>query len=311
MKPDTRQIKNVAKLGLRLLFEGGQRLGVDILPRHFYSEIPDLRLLRRSDHWKRPFSMVGVAGADIGGQLEFLDQQVSPAVRDALRAHDVHAEASAANGEAGYGRVEAEVLYAFIRTRQPRTIFQIGCGVSTAVCLQAAKDGDYRPEIICVEPYPTPYLCRMAEQRAITLVRKKAEHLEPSHIGGLGADLLFFVDSTHTLGPGGEVSRIVLEMLPRLKARAYVHFHDIMFPYDYPRDVLDRALVFQHESALLHAFLAYNSRFALRVALSMIHYQAPERLGELFESYRPAGNEHGLETRPGHFPSAAYLQVTS
>ena len=31
---------------LRKVFEAGQHLGFDILPRHFYSEIPDIRVLR-------------------------------------------------------------------------------------------------------------------------------------------------------------------------------------------------------------------------------------------------------------------------
>ena len=130
-------------------------------------------------------------------------------------------------------------------------------------------------------------------------------------IRSLGDDLLFFVDSTHTLGPAGEVSRIVLEMLPCLKPGAHVHFHDITFPYDYDRHTLDSALVFPHESVLLHAFLAYNSRFALSASLAMLHYAAPAELVAALPNYRPAGNDEGLETTPGHFPSAAYLQVTA
>ena len=107
------------------------------------------------------------------------------------------------------------------------------------------------------------------------------------------------------------VSRIVLEMLPRLKAGACVHFHDITFPYDYSRHVLDSALFFQHESVLLHAFLAFNSRFRLLAALSMLHYAAPQKLAECLPNYRPAANDGGLNAGNGHFPSSAYLQVVA
>jgi len=41
---------------------------------------------------------------------------------------------------------------------------------------------------------------------------------------------LFFVDSTHTLGPAGEASRIVLEFLPRLRTGVMIHFHEHHFP---------------------------------------------------------------------------------
>ena len=168
------------------------------------------------------------------------------------------------NGEEGFGLVEADFLYAYVATRRPRQIFQIGCDVSTAVCLLAAEAAGYTPEVICVEPYPTPFLLEEAGARSITLLRTKVEFLQLNVIEDLGSDLLFFVDSSHALGPAGEVTRIILEMLPRLKAGACAHFHDITFPYDYNRHTLTSALFFQHERALLHAFLVCNCRLACR-----------------------------------------------
>ena len=44
-----RAVKTRAKGGLRTLFEVGQRFGLHILPKHFYSSIPDIRALRGSD----------------------------------------------------------------------------------------------------------------------------------------------------------------------------------------------------------------------------------------------------------------------
>lgn len=304
-----RRLKKAAKVGLRQLFEGGQRLGIDVLPRHFYSEIPDVRQLRQSDHWKRPFSMAGVEGADIEGQLAFVRDVCPPALVERMRTGEIHRHASEENGETGYGPIEADFLYAFVRSKQPRQIFQIGCGVSTALCLMAAEDAGYTPEIICVEPYPTEYLKRLEQANKVVLIEQKVELVELDRISALGDDLLFFVDSTHTLGPAGEVSRIILEMLPRLSEGAWVHFHDITFPYDYDRNTLDSALVFPHESVLLHAFLTYNRRFTLRASLAMLHYAAPEDLTAFLPNYRPAGNDEGLTVSPGHFPSAAYLQV--
>jgi hypothetical protein len=47
----------------------------------------------------------------------------------------------------GYGEVEADLLYCFVRSQRPRQIVQIGCGVSTVVCLLAAKDEGHVPQI--------------------------------------------------------------------------------------------------------------------------------------------------------------------
>jgi len=77
------------------------------------------------------------------------------------------------NGEEGFGQIEAEFLYAFVAAKKPSQIFQIGCGVSTAVCLSAAEDAAYSPEVLCVEPYPTQYLVREAKEGRIELIPKK------------------------------------------------------------------------------------------------------------------------------------------
>ncbi|MEX2142613.1 MAG: class I SAM-dependent methyltransferase [Pirellulales bacterium] len=306
-----RRIKNASKKALRGLFELGQRVGFDALPRHFYSEIPDIRQLKSSMEWRAPYSMIGVAGADIQSQLDFVQECCPAETIAAIRRRNIHEAASRSNGEEGFGVIEADFLYAFVAAKQPRQIFQIGCGVSTAVCLLAAQDVGYTPEIICVEPYPTDYLLREAEQGRITLVPQRAQSLDLHAIEALDDDLLFFIDSSHTLGPAGEVTRIILEMLPRLKAGAWVHFHDIWFPYDYSRDILNGALFFWHETALLHGFLTHNNRFRLAASLSMLHYACPQSLAQFLPNYQPAKSIDGLSAGAGHYPCSAYLKVVA
>jgi hypothetical protein len=311
MQTVRRRLRNASKLAMRKVFEQGQRLGVDVLPRHFYSELPNIRALRGSQHWRAPYSMVGISGVEPDSQLAFVRECCSDSLIRQLTSKAIHTTASSHNGEVGFGEIEADFLYAFVATKKPRQIFQIGCGVSTAVCLMAAQDAGYQPDVICVEPYPTQYLLREAAAGRITLLRERVELLDLQVVENLGTDLLFFVDSTHTLGPAGEVSRIILEMLPRLKAAAYVHFHDITFPYDYSRHTLTSALFFQHESVLLQAFLTHNSRFRILASLSMLHYLRPAALAECLPNYCPAENDAGLAKGGGHFPSSTYLQAVA
>src|SRR5437764_8412612 len=108
-----RALKNAVKSLLATAFAAGQRLGVDVLPRHFYSEIPDLRKLRRTTHWRKPYSMIGVAGADPDEQLAFARSVVTDDLRARIAKGDVHHTACARNGEPGYGPVEADFLFAF------------------------------------------------------------------------------------------------------------------------------------------------------------------------------------------------------
>jgi predicted O-methyltransferase YrrM len=306
-----RWLKSAGKRASERMFHTFQGLGLDVLPRHFYSEIPHIAKLRGSDHWRQPNSMIGVNGVDVDAQLAFVRSLMTDEVRARLAQDDIHAQACRENGEPGYGRVEADVLYSLIRTTRPARIVQIGCGVSTAVILAAARDAGYAPKLLAVDPFPTDYLRRLAAAGSIDLLAKPVEALGWEPLLALGPGDLFFVDSTHTLGPAGEVSRIILEMLPRLDNGVLAHFHDIYFPYDYPTDILDGALFFSHESPLLHAFLVNNPRFEILVSLSMLHHQRPVPLGLLVRAYEPRPMTHGLSAGPGHFPSSLYLRVRS
>lgn len=287
-------------------FIAGQRLKVDLLPRHFYSEIPDIRLLRRTRWWRRPYTMKGVSGRSSPGQWQWLESVVSPEDRDYFNTNQIHADACRENGFVGYGELEAELLYAFVRWLKPRRIIQIGCGVSTAVCLRALDGTDV--EITCVEPYPNEFLSRAAAEGKIKLLGEPVQELDPGFVEALDENDLFFVDSTHTLGPAGEVSRIILELLPRLKTGVYAHFHDIWFPYDYYRHILSQPQFFWHESVLLLAFLTYNSDFEMLCSTSMLHYEQQAELRRMFTHYQPARHEDGICVEDGHYPSALYLR---
>jgi len=303
-------VKAARKRAAERMFHTFQSVGLDVLPRHFYSEIPDIAKLRRSTDWRRAYSMIGVSGNDVDVQLSWLERRMTCEVRAWLADHDVHVLGCQANGAAGYGRVEADVLHGVIRAEKPQRIVQIGSGVSTAIILDAAAHADYEPYLLAIDPFPTEYLREAAAKGVIQLWARPAESVDPDSLT-LAAGDLFFVDSTHTLGPAGEVGRIVLEILPRLASGVLVHFHDIYFPYDYPSDVLEGAVFFPHESPLLHAFLVNNSRFEILASLSMLHHQRPAELARLVESYSPRRMCDGLSAGGGHLPSALYLSVGS
>jgi Methyltransferase domain len=307
----TRAVKNAVKRLMARAFVVGQRLGVDVLPRHFYSEIPDIRKLRRTSHWRKPYSMIGVAGADPDGQLAFVRSVMTDDLRLRVARGDVYTAACSRNGEPGYGPVEADFLFAFVASQKPARIVQIGCGVSTAVCLLAAREAGYRPAVTCVEPYPTAFLRSVAAAGEVALVPEPVETLDYAFFAGLSPGDLFFVDSSHTLGPAGEVTRIVLEMLPRLPAGVRIHFHDVWFPYDYGGDILSGDLFYWHETALLHAYLAFNQRTRILASLSMLHYARRAELGQLIPTYRPRDDKDGLTVAPGHYPCSIFLDVTA
>lgn len=306
----SRGLRDLGKNLLRRVFELGQRAGFDILPRHFYSSVPDIRQLRSTESWRQPRSMAGVAGLDLDSQTAFLRSLLPAPVQERLRERDIHRWACKQNGATGYGPTEAALLYAFVATQRPARVVQVGAGVATAVMLAAAEDFGFEVAITCIDPYPTELLRRLAAECRIGLVEARAQDVALETLTGVGAGDLLFVDSTHTVKPDSEVNRIILEVLPRLSAGVVVHFHDIWFPYDYPRDLLDETLFFWTESVLLHAYLAGNPRVRVLMATSMLHYSAQDELVALVPRYQPQRDTDGLRAgKKGHFPSSAYLEI--
>jgi hypothetical protein len=306
-----RKLREQAKSALHAFFCVGQRCGWDILPRHFYSSIPDLRELRQTETWMHACTMIGVNGADVDSQMQFLRECCLPSLGTRFRQGQIHEHACRENGDSGYGSVESDLLFCFIVTKRPKRVIQVGCGVSTAVLLLAAKEAQYEPQVTCIDPYPTPYVRALAGRKVITLIRDKAQEADIRLFTQLEAGDLLFVDSTHAVRPGSEVNRIVLEVLPRIQSGCFVHFHDIYFPYDYQSGILT-TLFFSGESTLLHAFLIHNARYSIAVSLSMLHHACPQQLQLVLPNYRPARMRHGAHLQggdEGHFPSSIYLKV--
>jgi hypothetical protein len=299
--------KELGKRALHRLFTAGQRVGVDVLPRHFYSAVPDLHVLRTSTQWRTPRTMTGIRGHEVDGQERALAALFTPEVTRVLRARDVYAEACAANGAVGFGPIEAQVLYAFVATHRPARVVQVGAGVSTAIVLAASRDAAIDVPVTCVDPFPTAYLRDLAARGEIRLLARPAQEVALADLD-VGAGGLLFVDSTHTVKPGSEVNRLVLDVLPQLPAGAWAHFHDVTFPYDYPPELLHQTLFFWNETALLLAYLADNPRAAIEISLSMLHDARPDAIARHLPGYRPARHDRGLQVGPGHFPSSTYLR---
>jgi hypothetical protein len=305
-----RALRNAIKRHFKRAFELGQRLGIDLLPRHFYSSIPDFRELRRDDRWRRPYAMVGVGGAELEGQIEFLRSLMTQRSREMLRGGDVYGRACAANGESGYGPADGDVLFAFVVEKRPVKIVQVGCGVSTAIILDAAAQAGYAPAIICIEPYPTTMLRELGSAGRVRLIAERAQDVAVEQLISLDAGDLLFVDSSHTTCPNSDVNRIILDALPRLPGGVFVHFHDIAFPYDFGPNILGpNDLFFGAESLLLHAYLIHNPHCRIALSMSMLHHGPSGVLSELLVNYPAISTARGLNGPDsyGRSPSAAYL----
>lgn len=305
-------MKKLLKAIFNRLFHYLQKFGINILPNHFYSNVPDITFLRNNNFWKEPMEMIGVKGIDLKNQIAFTKILVSSLEdKSILQRQNIFKQAISEEGSSGYGVIEADFLYCFINHKRPKKVIQIGCGVSTSIILRASKKSETEVKVVCIDPYPSNYLKKLNIEGKIQLIDKKAQIVDLVDLVDLDAGDLLFIDSTHTVKVGSEVNRIILEVLPRLKKGVLIHFHDVFFPYDYQRDI-NSTPFFWSESSLLHSFLINNDKFVVRAAQSILHYEAKDFLKETFPNYNPQFENYGIPitlSEETHFPSSIYLEV--
>jgi predicted O-methyltransferase YrrM len=283
-------------------------MGITVLPKHYYVPYPDIRdLERKRSRWAVKSQLPGIH-VDLDEQAETMRAIVKPYFEE-YRENTVYTRAVQGEFGPGFGRVEAMALHGFIRWAKPKRIVEVGSGMSTYCMVSALEKNaaEGRPgKVTCVEPYPSKWV----QQADVSLIAKQMQEVDVSVFEELEPDDILFIDSSHTVRVDGDVNRVILEVLPRLKPGVIVHFHDIYLPYDYNRQVL-RSFNHWMETAMLHAFLIGNVHYQIMFCMSLLHYERPGALRECFPDYRPKPDETGLNTEDisGDFPCSIYMRV--
>ena len=82
---------------------------------------------------------------------------------------------------------------------------------------------------------------------------------------------ILFIDSSHLSKAGSDLNFILFNVLPILNKGVIIHFHDIFYPFDYPKDWLTEERFYWNESYLLRAFLMNNDRYKITFFNSAAH----------------------------------------
>jgi predicted O-methyltransferase YrrM len=275
----------------------GELFGLSVLPAHFYSPVPDTRILRKTiRRWNAPSSLAGVR-IDVESQRAFT-RLLARRKDECLALPDYESVTRQGLGE-GYSLIDAHTLYLVLRHFQPQKMIEVGSGVSTLFALEAlqknAREGGAElsgaPAISCIEPYPRKGLLKLADAGKARLIRQFVQDAPLETFQELGENDVLFIDSSHVLKLDSDVQYLYLEILPRLRKGVIIHIHDIFFPFATPPDTetwIFRQRQFWNESPLVQAFLAFNPAFEILLCGSYLHHYAPEALQEMLPAYKPA-----------------------
>ena len=235
-------------------------------PGHFYSPIPSLEEVRR-DHAR----LFGAAPVQLPG-VDLRDSE-QVALFESLSTHAMQQpwqdEASADrryhfdNDYFRHG--EALVLQGLLCHLRPRRFVEIGSGYSSA----AALDVDERflggsLECVFVEPDPDRLRQRLrpGDLHRVTLLEHRVQDVDLDVFASLRAGDVLFIDSTHVAKIGSDVNDVFFRVLPVLAAGVLVHFHDVLYPFEYPSTWVLEGRAW-NEAYVLRAFLQYNERFQI------------------------------------------------
>jgi len=168
-------------------------------------------------------------------------------------------------GNQAFGLTDAFILYAMLREKKPSRIIEIGSGYSSAVTLDTNEFYlDNSINITFVEPYPVNLnkILKKNDRQQCIIIEDMVQNVPLDTFEMLSEGDILFVDSSHVGKFGSDVIYIFYHILPRLKSGVIVHFHDIFYPWAYPKEWMLQGWCW-NEVYLLRSFLQYNSQWKI------------------------------------------------
>lgn len=246
---------------------GGSLLNVR--PGHFYSPVPDpddvLRYWHDPDHGHATPSLPGI-GTDLAAERALWESWAGfradpgPALAPARR------QRFRLQGNRHYAMGDALVYESMLRGTRPRRLIEIGSGFSTALALDTFDAAGLEwPRVTLVEPYPAlvTSLLKPGDVERIAIIGQPVQAVGPDLVAGLEPDDILFIDSTHVAKTGSDVLHELFTLLPAVQPGVHVHFHDVFWPFEYPRAWAVDGNYGWNELYFLRAFLTDNPNWRI------------------------------------------------
>ena len=253
------------------------RIGIQLRSTHYYEPTYRLSDLPAGAWAERHLPAIRL---DAGPQLELLGKLAyGPELEAFPDVFPPIGQFGWKNDMFSYG--DGEIYYSFVRHFKPKRIIEIGSGSSTqlalaAIAANAAEDPVDTCALTCVEPYENTWI----GQTVATLVKERVEDLDLALFDQLGDGDILFIDSSHVIRPHGDVTREVLQILPRLRPGVIVHVHDIFTPRDYPDFWTRHERRLWNEQYLLEGWLSGNRDVEIICALNWLKHNHWDALSQ-------------------------------
>jgi predicted O-methyltransferase YrrM len=232
---------------------------------HYYSPIPERKdVLEHIANKPAASASLPSVDLNVATQLEML-AQFKPFYADLPFTHRKNDDCRFWYVQDWFGQADSIYLYSMLRHFKPQRIIEVGSGFSSAVMFDTRERFlDPATQITLVEPYTERLreLLRPGDLENCTLLEDRVQNVPLSVFSSLGKNDLLFIDSSHVLKCASDLQHLMFQVLPGLKPGVIVHFHDIFYPFEYPKDWLEEGR-YWNECYLLHAFLSNNNEWEI------------------------------------------------
>ncbi len=265
-------LKNILKYLYRLSFFPGL-INTCFKPGHFYSPVVSLKEIKKKEkqiwneqkekqlpgiefHAEKQLELLGIF-SDYYQELPFTESKSS--------LHYFYKNIF-------YSYTDAIILYSFLRHFKPQRIIEAGSGFSSALMTDVRKL--FLPELnlTFIEPYPKRLksLFKETDKEEYVIIEKNIQDIDVSVFKQLKEGDFLFIDSTHVSKTGSDVNHILFKILPVINKGVFIHFHDIFYPFEYPKTWVYQGRSW-NESYILRAFLMHNSDYEIIMFNDFLH----------------------------------------
>lgn len=198
-----------------------------------------------------------------------------------------------------YSYTDAIILYSMIRHFEPKKIIEIGCGFSSSVMLDTNElFFNHSIDLTFIDPNPERLYSQITDKGTINLkiIERHVQQVPLDTFEKLQAKDILFIDSTHVSKTGSDVNHILFEILPRLKRGVLIHFHDIFYPFEYPKDWVFRGFNW-NENYILKAFLMYNDLYEIKLFPDYLQKHHNDCFKDLTLAFKKTGQNLWIEKK--------------
>jgi predicted O-methyltransferase YrrM len=166
-----------------------------------------------------------------------------------------------------YSYSDGIFLNLMMRKFKPKSIIEIGSGFSSALMMDSNElNLNKSISFTFIDPNPERLysLIKADDKSNYEIIAKKIQDISLDIFGRLNKNDILFIDSTHVSKTGSDVNMILFDILPKLKPGVLIHFHDIFYPFEYPKEwVLNPKGFGWNENYILRSFLMYNNQYKI------------------------------------------------